>query len=163
LHGRFNATKTMRIDLQPIAFVSNSRTEPVDDNWEPVLSTIRLADHIPTEALTGISEFSHLEIIYYFDKVKEEDVVFSGLPRGNSLYPLIGIFAQRKKDRPNKIGLTTVALIEHNERTIKVKSLDAIDGTPVLDIKPVFMEFQPRAEIKQPTWAADLMKNYWRF
>jgi tRNA (adenine37-N6)-methyltransferase len=145
LHGRFNATKTMRIDLQPIAFVSNSRTEPVDDNWEPVLSTIRLADHIPTEALTGISEFSHLEIIYY------------------SLYPLIGIFAQRKKDRPNKIGLTTVALIEHNERTIKVKSLDAIDGTPVLDIKPVLKESQPRTEIKQPTWAADLMKNYWRF
>lgn len=153
----------MKIDLQPIAFVTNSRTEPVDDNWEATLSTIQLADHIPTEAFAGISEFSHIEVIYYFDKVKDEDVVFSGLPRGNSRYPLIGIFAQRKKDRPNKLGLTTVALIEHNERTIKVKSLDAIDGTPVLDIKPVFREFQPMADIKQPTWVADLMKNYWRF
>jgi len=47
-------------------------------------------------------------------------------------------------------------------RTIKVWHLDAIDGTPVLDIKPVFREFQPKGEIRQPGWVADLMKNYWK-
>jgi tRNA-Thr(GGU) m(6)t(6)A37 methyltransferase TsaA len=152
----------MEIKLQPIGIVKNSRAEPIDDLWENVIAEIELAGHIPTEAFQGISEFSHLEIIYYFDKVQDEDIVFSGRPRGNPGYPLVGIFGQRKKDRPNKIGLATVELLEHNGRTIKVKFLDAINGTPVLDIKPVFNEFQINSQIKQPAWVADLMKNYWK-
>ena len=152
----------MEIVLKPIATVRNSRTEPIDDNWETVIADIELTDHIPTEAFDNISDFSHLEIIYYFNKVKPDDIVFSGRPRGNPNYPLVGIFGQRKKDRPNTIGLATVELLKHSGRTISVKFLDAIDGTPVLDIKPVFMEFQPKIEIKQPIWVADLMKNYWK-
>jgi tRNA (Thr-GGU) A37 N-methylase len=73
----------------------------------------------------------------------------------------MGIFCQRKKDRPNKLGLCTVQLLAHNGRSITVKGLDAIDGTPVLDIKPVFKEFQPKGAIVQAEWVADLMKNYW--
>lgn len=152
----------MQITLIPIATVKNSRISPTDDFWEEVIAEIELADHIPTEAFYGLSAFSHLEIIYFFDKVKNEDIVFSGRPRGNPDYPLTGIFSQRKKDRPNAIGLCTVQLLEHKERIIKVKYLDAIDGTPVLDIKPVFKEFQPKGEIRQPLWVNDLMKNYWR-
>jgi tRNA (adenine37-N6)-methyltransferase len=152
----------MIIDLKPIAFVSNSRS-PIDNNCEAIISNIELANHIPTEAFTGISEFSHLEVIYYHDKVKDDDIVFSGLPRGVPQHPWVGFFAQRKKDRLNKIGLSIVELIALNGRTIKVKSLDAIDGAPVLDIKPVFKEFQPKVEIRQPACVADLMKNYWRF
>lgn len=152
----------MEITLKPIAIVKNSRKEPIDDNWETIIAEIELADHVPSEALSNISDFSHLEIIYYFDKVKNEDIVFSGRPRGNSNYPLVGILGQRKKDRPNQIGLTTVELLEHKDRVIKVKFLDAIDGTPILDIKPVFKEFQPKTEIKQPAWVADLMKSYWK-
>jgi len=152
----------MDITLQPIAAVKNSRTVPIDDNWGEIVSEIELASHIPTEVFNTITDFSHLEIIFYFDKVDDEKVVFSGHPRGNTAYPLAGILAQRKKDRPNKIGLCTVELLSHNGRTITVKNLDAIDGTPVLDIKPVFKEFLPKGEIKQPEWVADLMKNYWR-
>ncbi len=152
----------MEIKLQPIATVKNSRTEPVDDFWETIIAEIELADHIPTEAFNNISDFSHLEIIYYLDKVDLGAIVFSGRPRGNPDYPLTGIFAQRKKDRPNTIGLCTVELLEHNGRTIKVKYIDAIDGTPVLDIKPVFKEFQPKTTIQQPAWVADLMKHYWK-
>ena len=152
----------MEIKLVPIATVKNSRTTPIDDNWEEIIAEIELAEHIPVEAFENISLFSHLEIIYYFDKVESKDIVFSGRPRGNSNYPLVGIFGQRKKDRPNTIGLCTVGLLEHNGRTIKVKYLDAIDGTPVIDIKPVFKEFQPKGEIRQPIWVADLMKNYWK-
>lgn len=151
----------MEIILQPIATVKNSRKAPTDDFWETVISDIELADHVPTEAFENISDFSHLEIIYYFDKVKPEDIVFSGRPRGNPNYPLVGIFGQRKKDRPNTIGLCTVELLEHNGRKIKVKFLDAIDATPILDIKPVFKEFKPSKEILQPKWVADLMKDYW--
>src|SRR6185312_7604784 len=111
----------MDIIVTPIAYVRNSRTEPIDDNWEAITAEIVLADHIPTEALESISDFSHLEIIYHFDQVGGDDIVFAGRPRGNPKYPYTGIFGQRKKDRPNTIGLCTVELLEHNDRTLKVK------------------------------------------
>lgn len=151
----------MDIHLTPIATVKNTRTVPTDDYWATIIAEIELAEHLPTEAFNAIAEFSHLEIIYYFNQVKPEEIVYSGRPRGNPAYPNIGIFAQRKKDRPNTIGLCTVELLKHENRTLTVKYLDAIDGTPVLDIKPVFKEFEPKSEVRQPAWVADLMQHYW--
>lgn len=151
----------MEISLIPVATVRNERKMPIDDDWGVIISTIELANHIPTEAFDRISDFSHLEIIYYLNQVSPQNIVFSGHPRGNPNYPKVGIFGQRKKDRPNQIGLCTVELLEHHERIIKVKYLDAIDGTPVLDIKPVFTEFQLGSKVIQPDWVQDLMKNYW--
>ncbi|MFI5150803.1 MAG: tRNA (N6-threonylcarbamoyladenosine(37)-N6)-methyltransferase TrmO [Bacteroidia bacterium] len=151
----------MEIILSPVAIVKNIRKEPIDDHWGEITAEIELVENIPTEAFDHISDFSHLEIIYSFNKVNSNDIAFSGRPRGNPTYPSVGIFAQRKKDRPNSIGLCTVELLAHKGRIITVKYLDAIDGTPVLDIKPVFREFQPRCEIKQPAWVSDLMKNYY--
>jgi len=152
----------MKISIEPVAYVTNSRREAIDDNWSVITSTITLADNIPSEAFAGIEQFSHLEIIFYFDKVDEKDIVYSGRPRGNPAYPMTGIFAQRKKDRPNKIGLCTVELLKHQDRSITVRNLDAIDGTPVLDIKPVFKSFLPQSEVTEPDWVNDLMKNYWK-
>jgi len=152
----------MYITLQPIATTSNSRTEASDDFWGDVITEITLADHIPTDAFENIDQFSHLEIIYYFNKADAGNMVFSARPRGNPAYPEMGIFCQRKKDRPNKLGLCTVKLLSHNGRTIRVKGLDAIDGTPILDIKPVFREFEAPGDIRQPEWVSDLMKDYWR-
>jgi tRNA-Thr(GGU) m(6)t(6)A37 methyltransferase TsaA len=152
----------MEITLQPIAVVKNSRREVSDDFWGSEISVIELAEEMPTVAFDHISDFSHLDIIYYFDRPESSDIVFSGHPRGNRNYPDMGIFGQRKKNRPNRLGLCTVELIEHTGRTLKVKYLDAIDGTPILDIKPVFREFEAKGEIRQPDWVADLMKDYWR-
>jgi tRNA-Thr(GGU) m(6)t(6)A37 methyltransferase TsaA len=151
----------MEIKLQPVAYVINSRSEPVDDNWSSIVSEIELAGDITDEAFAGINSFSHLEVLFYFDKAQKNKVVFSGHLRGNTAYPKVGIFAQRKKDRPNSLGLTTVELVRHEGRKIIVKNLDAINGTPILDIKPVMKEFQPKGEINQPEWSIDLMKNYW--
>jgi len=152
----------MEITLTPIATVTNKRSTATDDFWGDTISDITLLDDIPTEALDHIEEFSHLEIIYYFDQVDPARIVFSGHPRGNTDYPKMGILGQRKKDRPNQLGICTVELLEHTGRTIKVKYLDAIDGTPVLDIKPVMKEFNLKGDIKQPAWVADLMKDYWK-
>src|SRR5574337_871245 len=115
--------------IHRIATVHNKRSEVADDFWGDVISEIVLEKHIPEESFDGIENFSHLEIIYLFDKVDEEKVRFTGHPRGNKNWPLTGIFAQRKKDRPNRIGLCTVELVKRNERTITVKHLDAIDDT----------------------------------
>ena len=151
----------MQIILRPVAFVTNTRTTPADDFWGSEVHTITLAEGVPEEAFSSIETFSHLEIIYVFDKANPADMVYAGHPRGNKSYPYMGIFAQRKKDRPNAIGLCTVELVAHNGRSITVNKFDAIDGTPVLDIKPVMREFEPTGDIKQPGWVSDLMKEYW--
>ncbi len=149
----------MNITLNPIASVTNKRSTPTDDFWGDTISEITLLPHIPEDAFKNIEDFSHLEIIYFFDKVDADKIVFSGRPRDNPAWPETGIFAQRKKDRPNQIGLCTFKLIEHTGRTLKVKYLDAINSTPVLDIKPVFKEFGIKGEIKQPDWTVELMKD----
>jgi tRNA-Thr(GGU) m(6)t(6)A37 methyltransferase TsaA len=152
----------MEIRLTPIAIVKNTRTAPTDDFWGGTISEIELAPEMAEETFEGIGSFSHLEIIYYFNRTGDGKIVHARRPRGNPVYPLMGIFAQRNKDRPNHIGLATVELMGHTGRIIKVRYLDALDGTPVLDIKPVFREFMPRGEIRQPDWVGDLLKNYWK-
>jgi tRNA-Thr(GGU) m(6)t(6)A37 methyltransferase TsaA len=152
----------MSISLEPIAFVHNSRSAPTDDHWGAIHSEILLAGHVPDEALDGIESFSHLEIIYCFDQVKESDFPFARHPRGNSAWPKVGIFAQRNKDRPNRIGLVTVELLERRGRSLLVRRLDAIAGTPVLDIKPVFRQFGPQGDIRQPGWVDELLEDYWK-
>ena len=151
---------TNKIIIKPIAFVKNNRKEPTDDNWSKIISMIELADEIPTESFDGIDTFSHLHILFYFHK--SEKTVYVGHPRGNKEYPKVGIFAQRKKDRPNHLGLTTVKLLKHEGRILTVSHLDAIDGTPIIDIKPFINAFLPQDKIKQPDWTLDIMKKYWK-
>lgn len=149
--------------LKPIAFVNNERHFGEDDNWGEVISEITLVDLFPDECLNGIENFSHLEIIFYFHLLDDADVVIDlRHPRNNTKYPLTGIFAQRGRSRPNKLGATIVQLIGRNKRSVIVKGLDAINGTPVIDIKPVMKEFLPGVDVKQPSWSSELMKNYWK-
>ena len=153
----------MEIKLKPIGFVKNSRVEIEDDNWERVISEIELIEEIIPESLNGIEEYSHLEIMFYMDKVSDEKAKAQiRHPRNNENLPKVGTFAQRNKNRPNKLGLTTVELIERKGNVIKVRRLDAINGTPILDIKPVMKDYEPIGEIKQPNWTKEIMKNYWK-
>jgi tRNA-Thr(GGU) m(6)t(6)A37 methyltransferase TsaA len=125
------------------------------------VSEIELLPHIPAKAFNGIEEFSHLEIVFHFNKADKSKAVFFGHPRGNKNWPEVGIYAQRKRDRPNAIGITIVELVKREGNKIWVKYLDAIDGTPIIDIKPVMKEFLPAGEIRQPKWSSELMKDYW--
>jgi tRNA-Thr(GGU) m(6)t(6)A37 methyltransferase TsaA len=153
------------ITIKPIAFVKNNRKEISDDFWGGIISEIMLTDEFDESALKGIEEFSHLEIIFYFDKVSDDSIETGALhPRNNPVWPDVGIFVQRRKNRPNKLGLSLVRLIERKGKTLFVKWLDAIDGTPVIDIKPVIREFlpEPGEDIRQPDWATELMKDYWK-
>ena len=151
----------MDIILQQVATVKNTRTDLSDDCWGSIISEIELAEGIPAAAFNGIDEFSHLEIIFHFNQSDKSEIVFSGHPRGNKDWPHVGIFAQRKKDRPNGIGLTVAEIVKREGNKIWVKYLDAIDGTPILDIKPVLKEFLPAGEIRQPEWSVELMQKYW--
>ena len=109
--------------VRPIAYIRNDRSEALDDNWDDIESTIELAQDVPSEALKGLSEFSHIEVVFFADWA--EDVPpgpWHRHPRGNTDWPDVGIFAQRNKDRPNRILLTTVAIKSVNERSITAVS-----------------------------------------
>ena len=149
------------ISIIPIAQVCNNRSEVTDDDWGEVISEIQLKDHISPDSLDGIESFSHLEILFFFDRTTEAIVWKSAHPRENVNWPKVGIFAQRKKDRPNHIGVTIVELIKREGNKLIVKGLDAIDKSPVIDIKPVMKEFLPKVPIQQPSWSSELMKGYW--
>lgn len=126
----------MRYSIASVAYVRNNRKGIEDDNWGRVISTIELAESMNESSLAGIDGFSHLEIIFYFDKVPDEKIQYEARhPRNNTEYPKTGIFAQRGKNRPNKLGATIVELLEVQQKTLIVRGLDAIDGTPVIDIK----------------------------
>lgn len=150
------------ITLEPIGYVKNSRKEPTDDFWGGIISEIIIDEKYPENCLQGIEDFSHLEVIFYFDKAdKSKTIIGTKRPRENPDWPETGIFVQRSKNRPNLIGITITKIIRKEGRSIFVEGLDAIDGTPVIDIKPVLKEYLPRGEVKQPQWTVELMKDYW--
>ena len=148
--------------IAPIGFVRGGRAAVADDNWGAVRATIELAGGLGPEALYGLSDFSHIEVVFQFDQVPDSKIETGARhPRGNTDWPLVGIFAQRGKNRPNRIGLCTCRVIGVEGTRVTVEGLDAVDGTPVLDIKPVMREFLPRGEIRQPDWVGELMTDYW--
>ncbi len=114
-----------------------------------------------SRSLMGLASFSHCIVVYVFDKAVWNDSKVSRHPRGNRDWPEVGIFAQRAKDRPNRLGVTVCRILEVDGSTIRLAGLDAIDGTPVVDIKPWMAEFGPRGEASQPVWSVELMKDYW--
>lgn len=152
----------MKFQIESIATVYNKRKEAVDDFWGDTVSEIRLHEHIPEEALDGIETFSHAEVLFVFDRVTDPVVYGSVHPRGNTNWPRVGIFVQRKKNRPNLIGATICEIIKREGRSLWVRLLDAIDKTPVIDIKPVWKGFLPRKSVTEPAWSRELMKDYYK-
>jgi len=149
--------------LHPIATVHNARKAIEDDFWGGLVSELVLAPELPDGCLDGIEAFSHLEIIFAFHLTREDKTVLGARrPRGDPRLPPVGIFAQRNKDRPNHLGLTTVRLLRREGRSLFVEGLDALDGTPVLDIKPVMLEYLPHGPVRQPGWTGELLKDYWK-
>ena len=150
------------ITLNPIGIAYNERRELEDDNWGGLVTKIILEPLVSEDSLNEIESFSHLDIIFYFHKVNQKKISNAARhPRNDESLPKVGIFAQRGKNRPNQLGLTTVRIIKREGREISVAGLDCINETPILDIKPVMKEFLPIEPIVQPNWTKDIMKNYW--
>ena len=151
------------ISVTPIATVHNAISTPKDDIWGSVISTIELdSSRFTPEALLRISDFSHIEVVFSFHRVSENEVhTGSRHPRDRKDWPKTGIFAQRGKNRPNRIGVTICRLLSVKNLTLEVQGLDAVDGTPVLDIKPYVNGFAVRGEVREPAWSKELMSGYW--
>ena len=151
------------VSVTPIGHVVGGRTEVEDDDWGPVEATIELDPSVlePT-ATAALDAFSHIDVVYVFHRVADEKVQRGARrPRGRADWPEVGILAQRAKARPNRLGVTTCELVAVDGLRITVRGLDAIDGTPVLDVKPHMRGFAPRGEVREPQWATELMDGYW--
>lgn len=152
----------MDIHLKPIGYIRSPRTEVRDDGWGEVESTFELAEHLSPESLDGLDQFSHVELVYFFHAVPEGKIEWKARPpRNNPAWAPVGIFAQRAKGRPNRLGVSIAKLLRREGRVLTLQGLDAIDGTPVLDLKPVLFEFLPQGELHQPAWSHELMRQYW--
>ena len=149
-------------EISPIATVHNTVPLDKEDGWGSVISTIELdPTRFSPDSLTGLDAFSHIEVIFLFDRVPERAIENAARhPRERTDWPKVGIFAQRAKSRPNRLGHTCCRLLKIEGLTLTVQGLDAFDGTPVLDIKPYFPEFGPRDAVRSPAWSSELMRAY---
>ena len=150
----------MKIELGIIGTVVSPIKEPVDENWGEVVSEIVLEKKY-ADGLIGLKDFSHAIIIYFMHLATDKErVKIRRHPQGRDDMPLVGIFSQRAKRRPNPVGVTAVKIIKVENNVLKIQGLDAIDGTPVLDIKPYY----PRDRVENPIipeWVYRLMSNYY--
>lgn len=146
--------------FEPIGFVKSKIQDKIDHNWGKVISKIIIKDDL-ADGLRGLEGFSHILVTYHLNEAKfirEKHLIRR--PQGRDDMPKVGIFSQRAKDRPNPIGVTAVKLISVNGNCIEVQGLDAIDGTPVIDIKPYYPMYDLKEDATVPNWVDELMRDY---
>ena len=134
--------------------------EPTDEGWGAVVSEVVL-DEALADGLDGIEEFSHVLVLFWMHRAGEaEPMRMRRRPQGRQDMPEVGIFAQRARHRPNPIGATAVKLLGRNGNRLMVQGLDAINGTPVLDVKPYVPAFDAVQSARVPEWIPRLMERY---
>lgn len=153
------------MNLTPIGWVRSTQrsSQERDHGWDREIASIELDALIYTPAaLHGLAVFSHIEVIFGFHLNDPADIEQgSRRPARQSASPEVGIFAQRYSHRPNQLGLTRCALTGVEGLQMLVRGLDALDGSPVFDVKPWVEEFGPRGPVRQPAWISELLHAYW--
>lgn len=148
--------------VRPVAHVIGGREQPTDDYWGGTRSIIRIDDpRFDEESTRGLNEFSHLEVVFYFHLTDSSDLHFGArAARDNPEWPKVGVFGHRNMRRANWLGVSRCKLLKVDGLDLHVEDLDAVDGTPVLDIKPWFQEMGPRGETAQPSWVSEMLVDY---
>jgi tRNA (Thr-GGU) A37 N-methylase len=149
------------ITVTPIGVVRGGRTELYEDDWGAVTATIVLDPaELEPDATLGLDGFSHVEVVFRFHlAVTARRGAFH--PRGNPDWPVTGVLAGRSPLRPNHLGVSRCELLAVDGLELTVRGLDAMDGSPVLDVKAYIDEMSPRGEVREPEWMRDLMRKYY--
>ena len=153
----------MEITLKRVATVRNGRTHTGDEGWAEVRSRIEVEPAF-SSALEGLDRWSHVLVLFYMhhepgDEAPPAD--WRRRPRGRADMPLVGVFAQRGRLRPNVLGVTAAKIEAIEPGALVVSGLDAIDGTPVLDLKPYAPVFDRVDGARVPEWFETLMRGYY--
>ena len=142
------------INLKAIGIVKNEITQPLKHGWEKVVSEVVVNPSL-SEALDNLDEFSHIIVLYWMHRHLSGEAPTKVHPRGNREIPLKGVFATRSPNRPNPVGKATVRLLQRQGNTLVVEGLDAIDGTPVIDIKPYIPGYDSADSARVPQWITE--------
>ena len=147
------AGKFPEMTLKAIGIVRNKFREPSSERLklEEIISEIEI-DPSLTEALDGLEDFSHIIVLYWMHRATSKRSSLKVHPMGRKDVPLQGLFAVRTPNRLNRIGKTTVKLLERQGNILRVQGLDALDGSPVLDIKPYLPGYDSADNARVPTW-----------
>jgi tRNA-Thr(GGU) m(6)t(6)A37 methyltransferase TsaA len=148
-------------NVHPIGTVRSPVTEMSQGGWAKVDSEIHLNSRF-TRGLQGLEGFSHIIVVFLLDRVQgfDEAKQLMRRPRGMEDMQEVGVFAQRTKFRPNPIGVTAVRLLGITGNVVKIRGLDALEGTPVLDLKPYIPAFDRVADVTMPAWVEHVMDGY---
>jgi tRNA-Thr(GGU) m(6)t(6)A37 methyltransferase TsaA len=148
------------ITLRVIGTVRNGRASAADQGWGSVVSTLEIAPEFAA-GLEGLGAFSHVVVVFYMhlDPDREPPTLVRR-PRGRDDMPALGVFAQRGRMRPNPLGVTACEIVRVIPGRLVVRGLDAVEGTPVLDLKPYFPVFDRRDDARVPEWVGTLMEGY---
>ncbi|MCG5211927.1 SAM-dependent methyltransferase [Streptosporangium sp. KLBMP 9127] len=151
------------VPLRPVGQVVGGRGEVLEDDWHDVRAVIRLdGASFTASAVLGLEHFSHLEVVFLFDRINPAEVPAEPRPpRGNPNAAPVGVFAHRGPYRPNRLGVSRCRLLAVDGLDLHVADLDALSGSPILDVKPYLTEFAPRHPVTQPAWATELMSRYY--
>jgi tRNA-Thr(GGU) m(6)t(6)A37 methyltransferase TsaA len=140
--------------LKPIGRVKSpvKETPRSEHDWQGVISEIAIEPRF-TEGLVGLARYSHIIVIYWAHKATDSaDMALTVRYKGNPSLPLVGVFASRSPYRPNPLGQKLARLLEVKGNTLVVEGLDALDGTPVLDIKPFIPVYDSAEDAVSPQW-----------
>jgi tRNA-Thr(GGU) m(6)t(6)A37 methyltransferase TsaA len=137
------------LTISPIARVNNTVTTPKTSGWERIESTITLSDGLSPEILADLSGFSHLIVIFWLDRLptdrpRPSRIEIEGAERS--------VLATRSQLRPSAIGVSVVTVISVEGTSVRVRGLDALDGTPVLDLKPYIPYYDSVQAATVPAW-----------
>ncbi len=148
------------IRLHVIGTVKNGRDDAADRGWGAVVSAIEMLPEF-VAGIEGLGSFSHCLVLFYMDRDPDQEApTLERRPRGRADMPLLGVFAQRARRRPNPVGITAVEIVRVEPGKVVVRGLDALDGTPVLDLKPYVPVFDRREAARVPEWMDRLMEGY---
>lgn len=142
------------IKLKPLGKAKNRVSKPMLPGWKNVETEI-VIDKKYTKGLDGIEDYSHIAVVYWMNKEKECHLKHH--PQGRTDVPFVGIFACRCPQRPNRIAISTVRLLGRFKNRLKVKGLDIVNDTPILDIKPHALQYDKINEVKIPRWVDKLV------
>ncbi len=148
------------ITLRPIGIVRNRIKEPMSSGWDEVKSRILLRPELE-EALLGLDSYSHIYVLFWPHQIPEE--VRGSKPRLHPLddpaNPLQGVLATRSQIRFNPILVSVVPLLKVKGNVLDVSGLDAVDGSPVLDVKPYIAQFDCVPEARVPQWVMERARH----
>ncbi|MEI7694237.1 MAG: tRNA (N6-threonylcarbamoyladenosine(37)-N6)-methyltransferase TrmO [Chlorobium sp.] len=133
--------------IQPIGIIHTPHKEMLNTPIQPIAALgVKGRIEIYDEYVTGLSDldgFSHITLLYHFHKISE--YALKVIPFMDSLER--GIFATKAPKRPNRIGVSTVKLLNISGNIVEIEEVDMLDGTPLLDIKPYYPRYDNRSDV----------------